>query len=187
MLFSIILIILIIYFVFKSIVIVPQQHVMVVETMGKYSKTLDAGLNILLPFLDKPRCIEVAQKQKKKDGSVCAVTVLSPTIDLREIVCNFDFKKVQTKDYDSVSIKALLGYQIVEPRKAVYSVKNLSEAIENMLKITLMDIVAGKSLQDTLEGTELISEDLLGIMEKEVVQWGVKINRVKLHSVKEQF
>ena len=50
-----------------------------------------------------------------------------------------------------------------------------------------MDIVAGKSLQDTLEGTELISEDLLGIMEKEVVQWGVKINRVKLHSVKEQF
>ena len=178
--------IVIMYFILKGVIVVPQQHVMVIETLGKYSKTLQAGMNIVIPFLEQPRSIAITQKQKMKNGKIKSVVTMSKLIDLREIVTDFDLNKIRTKDEQYISVKVLLGYQVIKPEMAVYSVKNLPESLEKLVNTTLRNIISQKFLSDTLSFPETICEDLLSILEKETADWGVQVKRVKIHKIMEK-
>ena len=96
----------------------PCGIAVVVETLGKYSKTLTSGLNFVVPFLEQPRKFVNMKKEKALNGTIKTVMVESSTIDLRETFIDLIFKQVETKDNLFVDIKTVLCYQITNPRKA---------------------------------------------------------------------
>ena len=139
--FSLFLIILAIIFVVKGIIIVQQAEVVIVERLGKYHKTLESGFNFIIPVIDSPRAIDWKVTQRGFDGATYSVIQKRTRIDLREAVYDFPRQNVITKDNASISINALLYFQIVDPKSAVYEIQNLPEAIEKLTQTNLRNLV----------------------------------------------
>ena len=183
---SIVLLILlvgVIIYVSKGILIVQQAEVMIIERLGKYEKTLESGLNFIFPILEAPRGIAKKISQKSFDGSTYSYSKETPRIDLRETVYDFPRQNVITKDNVTITINALLYFQIVDAKKAVYSIANLPDAIEKLTQTNLRNLVGQLDLDETLVSRDKINQELRAILDEATNKWGVKINRVELQDI----
>ncbi len=182
-LFLLILVILLFIYVFKGIIIVQQQEEVIIERLGRYEKTLKAGPNFIFPILDAPRGIAKKVTQRTLDGQSYSYLKETSKIDLRETVYDFPRQNVITKDNVSITINALLYFQIIDAKSAVYEIANLPEAIEKLTQTTLRNLVGQLELQETLVSRDKINGELRAILDEATNKWGVKVNRVELQDI----
>ena len=180
---SVLLIALAILFVSKGVVIVQQAEVVIIERLGKFDRVLQSGFNFIIPVIEAPRAIDWKVTQKGFDGSTYSVIQKRTKIDLREAVYDFPRQNVITKDNVSISINALLYFQIVDPKSAVYEIENLPEAIEKLTQTTLRNLVGQIDLDETLVSRDKINQELRAILDEATNKWGVKVNRVELQDI----
>ena len=166
---------LVIIYVLNGIKIVSQSETMIVERLGRYHRTLQAGINIILPIIERP-------KETIARMNTGALRMLN-RIDLREQVYDFDKQSVITKDNVMTEINALLYFQIVDPVKSVYEIKNLPMAIEKLTQTTLRNVVGEMELDETLTSRETINSKLRNVLDEATNKWGVKVNRVELQDI----
>ena len=178
-----VMLVLVAVFAIKGIIIVQQAEVVIVERLGKYSKTLESGLNFIIPIIEAPRPISWKVTQRAIDGSTYSYIKEKSRIDLRESVYDFPRQSVITKDNVSISINALLYFQIVDPKSAVYEIQNLPEAIEKSTQTTLRKLLGQVDLDETLVSRDKINVELRSILDDATNKWGVKVNRVELQDI----
>lgn len=167
----------------KGIIIVRQSETMVIERLGKYHKTLNSGINIIVPFIDKPRSINWRYSVAGPRGESLSVYRQNNRIDLREAVFDFPKQNVITRDNVVTEINALLYFQVVEPEKALYEIENLPQAIEKLTQTTLRNVIGEMDLDETLSSRDTINSKLRGILDDATNKWGVKVNRVELQDI----
>lgn len=158
----------------RGILIIPQSETKVIERLGKYHSTLAPGINIIIPFIDRPKTMVVMRR-----GAYRYVD----SIDLREQVYDFDKQNVITKDNVQTEINALLYFQIVDPFKAVYEISNLPNAIEKLTQTTLRNIIGELELDETLTSRDTINTRLRAVLDDATNKWGIKVNRVELQDI----
>ncbi len=176
--FNVVLIVfvaLIVIYILRGIKIVSQSETLIVERLGKYNRTLNAGINIILPIVERAK-ETVARRQ---DGRLIGTN----RIDMREQVYDFDKQSVITKDNVMTEINALLYFQIVDPMKAVYEIQNLPVAIEKLTQTTLRNVVGEMELDETLTSRDTINSKLRTVLDDATNKWGVKVNRVELQDI----
>jgi len=158
----------------KSIVIIPQSETKIIERLGKYYATLKPGINVIIPFIDRPKAI-VSQVRGR--------FVYTDSIDLREQVYDFAKQNVITKDNVQTEINALLYFQVMDPFKAVYEINNLPNAIEKLTQTTLRNIIGELELDQTLTSRDTINTKLRAVLDDATNKWGIKVNRVELQDI----
>ncbi len=168
------IVILVLVLIKNSLVIIPQSETKVIERLGKYHATLNPGINIIIPFIDRAKVI-VTQNKGRYSYTNC--------IDLREQVIDFDKQNVITKDNVQTQINALLYYQIADPFKAVYEINNLPNAIEKLTQTTLRNIIGELELDQTLTSRDTINTKLRAVLDDATNKWGIKVNRVELQDI----
>ena len=180
---SIFLIALAIIFVSKGVIIVQQAEVVIVERLGKFDRVLQSGFNFIIPLIEAPRAMDWKVTQKGFDGSTYSIIQKRTKIDLREAVYDFPRQNVITKDNVSISINALLYFQIVDPKSAVYEIQNLPDAIEKLTQTNLRNLVGQLDLDESLVSRDKINHELRAILDEATNKWGVKVNRVELQDI----
>lgn len=145
----------------RTIRIVPQARAGVVERLGRYSRTLQPGLTIVVPFIDRIR----------------------EMIDLREQVVSFDPQPVITEDNLVVSIDSVIYFQVTEPKSATYEIANYISAIEQLTVTTLRNVIGGMTLEKTLTSRDDINAQLRGVLDEATGKWGIRVNRVELKAI----
>ncbi|MBD8059071.1 SPFH/Band 7/PHB domain protein [Cellulomonas sp. JH27-2] len=145
----------------RAVRIVPQATAIIVERLGRYSRTLDAGLHLLIPFIDRVRA----------------------GVDLREQVVSFPPQPVITSDNLVVSIDTVIYFQVTEPKSAVYEIANYITGIEQLTVTTLRNVVGSMDLEQTLTSRDQINGQLRGVLDEATGRWGVRVNRVELKSI----
>ena len=148
-------------FLARGIRIVPQANAVVVERLGRYHRTLDAGLNLIIPFLDRPR----------------------PRIDLRERVVSFPPQPVITEDNLVVEIDNVVFYQVTDPKSATYEIEDFIMGIEQLTTTTLRNVVGGIDLEQALTSRDTINNALRAVLDEATGKWGVRVNRVELKAI----
>lgn len=169
--------------IFKGIVIIRQAETMIIERLGKYHRTLESGINIILPILDKSRQIDWRFVRTDPKGTHVYVHTRTPRIDLRETVYDFPRQGVITKDNVTIEINALLYFQVVDPLKALYEISNLPDAIQKLTQTTLRNVIGELDLDETLTSRDTINMKLRAILDEASHKWGVKVNRVELQDI----
>src|SRR5437870_10939505 len=167
----------------KAFKIVGQAEVLVVERLGRFHRVARSGLNILIPFLEQPRAINVRYAEADVGGVKRIAARTTTRIDLREQVLNFPSQPVITKDNVTIDIDAVLYYRIAEPQKATYAVQNLPYTIETLTRTTLRNIVGEMELDQTLASRDMINKRMREVIEEAAVSWGVDVTRVELQSI----
>ena len=157
----IVIVALVIIVVARSVRIVPQARAGVIERLGRYSRTVNAGLTLLTPFLDRMR----------------------PLIDLREQVVSFPPQPVITSDNLVVNIDTVIYFTVTDPRAATYEIANFLQAIEQLTVTTLRNVIGGMDLEATLTSRDQINGQLRGVLDEATGQWGIRVNRVELKSI----
>ncbi|CAN5332749.1 SPFH domain-containing protein [soil metagenome] len=145
----------------KTVRIVPQARAGIVERFGKYKASLPAGLNVVVPFVDK----------------------LHYMIDLREQVVSFPPQPVITEDNLVVSIDTVIYFQVTDPVAATYEIANYIQAVEQLTMTTLRNIVGGMDLEETLTSRDAINSRLRGVLDEATGKWGIRVNRVELKGI----
>ena len=145
----------------RSIRIIPQASAGIVERLGRYHRTLDAGLALIVPFIDR----------------------LRPLIDLREREVSFPPQPVITSDNLVVEIDTVIYFQVTNPKSAVYEIENFITGIEQITITTLRNVVGGIDLEQTLTSRDSINSALRGVLDEATGKWGVRVNRVELKSI----
>jgi len=179
----VLLVVVTLYFVVKGCIIVEQQEVVIIQRLGKYKETLSAGLNFIIPFIDAPKNISRKVTVNYRDGTSNSYMQKTNRIDLRETVIDFPRQSVITKDNVSISINAVLYFQIFNPEKSVYGVENLYEAIEKLTQTTLRQLIGKLELQETLTSRDKINTELRETIDSASDKWGVKVNRIELQDI----
>ena len=172
--FLIAVVVLAILFVKMAVVIIPQSETKIVERLGRYHATLQPGVNIIIPFIDKAKNVIAVVRGRY---------VYTNTIDLREQVYDFDKQNVITKDNIQMQINALLYFQIMDPFKAAYEINNLPNAIEKLTQTTLRNIIGEMELDQTLTSRDTINTKLRAVLDDATNKWGIKVNRVELQDI----
>lgn len=157
----IILVVLVFIALIKTIQVIPQASAAIVERFGRYTRTLNAGLNIVVPFIDTIR----------------------NRIDLREQVVPFPPQPVITQDNLVVNIDTVIYYQVTDARAATYEVASYIQAIEQLTVTTLRNIIGGMDLERTLTSREEINAALRGVLDEATGKWGIRVNRVELKAI----
>lgn len=173
----------VVVFAFMGFKIVQQSETMVVERLGKYNRTLSAGINIIWPIIDKPREIMWRYIKEGMEGRSYIVKAATTRIDLRESVYDFPKQNVITKDNVVTEINAILYFQITDPVRAIYEISNLPDAIEKLTQTTLRNVIGDMSLDDTLTSRDTINGKLRAVLDDATHKWGVKVNRVELQDI----
>jgi regulator of protease activity HflC (stomatin/prohibitin superfamily) len=145
----------------RTIRIVPQARAGVIERLGRYSRTLNPGLAIVVPFIDR----------------------LRPLIDLREQVVSFDPQPVITEDNLVVSIDTVLYFQVTDPKAATYEIANYIQGIEQLTVTTLRNVIGGLALEKTLTSRDEINNQLRGVLDEATGKWGIRVNRVEIKAI----
>jgi regulator of protease activity HflC (stomatin/prohibitin superfamily) len=145
----------------KAVRIVPQATALIIERLGRYSKTFEPGLHLLVPFVDKVRA----------------------GVDLREQVVSFPPQPVITSDNLVVSIDTVIYFQVTNPKSAVYEIANYITGIEQLTVTTLRNVVGSMDLEQTLTSRDQINGQLRGVLDEATGRWGVRVNRVELKSI----
>ena len=177
------LVIFIVVFVMMGIKIIRQSETMVIERLGRYHRTLSSGINIIWPIFDKPRPLEWKFIKTDVDGKTFVRKEITNRIDLRETVYDFPKQNVITRDNVVIQINALLYFQITDPKRAVYEIANLPDAIEKLTQTTLRNIIGELDLDHTLASRDTINNKLRVSLDEATDKWGVKINRVELQDI----
>jgi len=167
----------------KSIRIIGQAEVMVVERLGRFNRLARSGLNILIPFVERPKTIDVRYFESDVTGLKKMVASSTARIDLREQVLNFPSQPVITKDNVTIDIDAVMYYRVADPQKATYSVQNLPYALETLTRTTLRNIVGDIELDQTLASRDMINKKMREVIEEASIGWGVDVTRVELQSI----
>jgi regulator of protease activity HflC (stomatin/prohibitin superfamily) len=141
--------------------IVPQARAGVVERLGRYARTLEPGLTLIIPFIDR----------------------VKPLIDLREQVVTFPPQPVITEDNLVVGIDTVIYFTVTDPRAATYEVANPLQAIEQLTVTTLRNVIGGMTLEETLTSRDNINNQLRAVLDEATGRWGIRVNRVELKSV----
>jgi regulator of protease activity HflC (stomatin/prohibitin superfamily) len=145
----------------RSIRIVPQATAGIVERFGRYHRTLNAGLNMVTPFVDR----------------------LRPLIDLREQVVSFPPQPVITRDNLVVSIDTVIYFQVTDARAATYEVANYITAVEQLTVTTLRNVVGGMELEHALTSRDQINSELRKELDEATGKWGIRVGRVELKAI----
>jgi len=167
----------------KSFKIIGQAEVMVVERLGRFHRLARSGFNILIPFIERPRAIDVRFLESDMGGQKRIASRSTPRIDLREQVLNFPSQPVITKDNVTIDIDAVLYYRIADPQKATYAVQNLPYALETLTRTTLRNIVGEMELDQTLASRDQINKRMREVIEEASIGWGVDVTRVELQAI----
>lgn len=167
----------------RSVKIIGQAEVIVVERLGRFHRVARSGLNLLLPFIERPRHLDVRYSETDPSGLRRITSSSTSRIDLREQVLNFPSQPVITKDNVTIDIDAVLYYRIADPQKATYSVQNLPYALETLTKTTLRQIVGEMELDATLASREMINKRMREVIEEASIGWGVDVTRVELQAI----
>jgi regulator of protease activity HflC (stomatin/prohibitin superfamily) len=157
----IVIALLVIIVIAKSLTIVPQAQAKVVERLGRYSRTLSPGLNLLVPFVDRVRA----------------------TIDLREQVISFPPQPVITSDNLQVGIDTVVYFQVTDPRLAVYGIANYITGMEQLTTTTLRNVVGGLNLEGALTGRDGINSQLREVLDGTTGPWGLRVARVEIKAI----
>lgn len=145
----------------KTIKIVKQSEVYIIERLGKFHKIADAGLTIIVPFFDHVRSV-VSLKQQTMD--------IPP-------------QGVITKDNVTITIDTVVFYKITDPAKAVYEIQSLKKGIEYLAITTIRDIVGKMDLDSTFSSRDLINNQLRVLLNEATSKWGCKVNRVEVKDI----
>src|SRR5258705_8633022 len=140
-----------------SFKIIGQAEVMVIERLGRFHRVARSGLNILVPYFERPKPIDVRYFEVAVGGVKKVTAGSTPRIDLREQVLNFPSQPVITKDNVTLDIDAVVYYRVADPQKATYAVQNLPYALETLTKTTLRNIVGEMELDSTLASRDAIT------------------------------
>jgi regulator of protease activity HflC (stomatin/prohibitin superfamily) len=173
----------VVFIVAKGLRIVQQSEAMVIERLGKYQKTLNAGINVIIPIVDKPREIISRFTRDLPDGNKYVQFIKKERIDLRESVFDFPKQNVITKDNVMTEINALLYFQVIDPVKSMYEIENLPMAIEKLTQTTLRNVIGEMDLDECLTSRDTINGKLRAILDEASHKWGVKVNRVELQDI----
>src|SRR5688500_5043164 len=171
------------FIITKSFKIVGQAEVLVIERLGRFHRVARSGFNVLIPFIELPRSIDVRYAEADVGGIKRIAARTTSRIDLREQVLNFPSQPVITKDNVTIDIDAVLYYRISEPQKATYAVQNLPYALETLTRTTLRNIVGELELDQTLASRDQINKRMREVIEEAAVSWGVDVTRVELQSI----
>ncbi len=145
-----------------SVRIVKQSTAVVIERLGKYHKTLETGVHVITPFIDRQA---------------------APTISLKEQISDFPPQPVITKDNVTMQIDTVVYFQITDPKLYCYGVEHPRQAIENLTATTLRNIVGELELDQTLTSREIVNSKMRAILDEATDPWGIKINRVELKNI----
>jgi regulator of protease activity HflC (stomatin/prohibitin superfamily) len=167
----------------KSFKIIGQAEVMVVERLGRFHRIARSGFNVLIPFIERPREIDVRFLESDMGGQRRIASRSAARIDLREQVLNFPSQPVITKDNVTIDIDAVLYYRIADPQKATYAVQNLPYALETLTRTTLRNIVGEMELDQTLASRDQINKRMREVIEEASIGWGVDVTRVELQAI----
>jgi len=159
--FFIILLVLVLIIGFKTIKVVKQSEVYIIERLGKFHKVADAGLTIIVPFIDHVRSI-VSLKQQTMD--------IPP-------------QGVITHDNVTITIDTVVFYKITDPAKAVYEIQSLKKGIEYLAITTIRDVVGKMDLDETFSSRDNINDQLRVILDEATDQWGCKVDRVEIKDI----
>ncbi|KDE41232.1 MAG: SPFH domain-containing protein [Nitrincola lacisaponensis] len=172
----------VIILVIKGLMIVQQSEAVVIERLGSYHKTLEPGINWIIPFVDQPRSIKMRRYQVINNEQV-AVVVEETRIDRRETVLDFPGQAVITGDNVSVMVNGALYFQVIDPERAVYQAENLVQAIEILAKTSLRSEVGKMELDKLFESRQEINDKLQIVMDDAGNKWGVKVTRVEIQDI----
>ena len=167
----------------KSVKVVPQSETRVIERLGRFHSVLNPGLNIIWPFIDKPKVVYTRRIENSVGGRPYVRVLTTSVIDLREQVYDFPSQQVITRDNVTTEIIALLYFQIVDPKKSVYEIENLPNAIEKLTQTSLRNVIGELELDETLTSRDTINSKLQSILDEATNKWGVKVNRVELQDI----
>ncbi len=157
---------------------VPQNHVIIIERLGKYSSTKQAGLRIRLPFIEAPKDMGHWQgiATKRKRLSYILISKQEQVLDTEPQPCI-------TRDNITVTVNAILFWQIIDPTKAVYEVENLPLAIGNVALTTLRDVVGRMNLDEVISERNRINTAILDELQDVSEKWGMRTNRVEIQGI----
>src|SRR5215212_9320245 len=167
----------------KSFKIVGQAEVMVIERLGRFNRLARSGFNILIPFIEAPRHINVRYVENDVGGQKRIASGSTSRIDLREQVLNLPSQPVITRDNVTIDIDAVLYYRVSDPQKATYAVQNLPYALETLTNTTLRNIVGEMELDQTLGSRDMINTRMREVIEDASIGWGVDVTRVELQAI----
>src|SRR3954454_15056453 len=145
----------------RSIKIVPQKQIKIVERLGKYHRTAEAGLNTIVPFFDSVR----------------------ETIDMREQITKIEPQPVITRDNVTMEVDAVIYFVIVDPVRATYEVQNLRWGLEQMTLSALRNVIGQLDLDHTLASRDSTNSQLRAALDSATQQWGVKVMRIELKNI----
>src|SRR5690554_3771509 len=171
-----------IFVIAKGLVIVRQSEVMVIERLGSFNRVLESGVNIIIPFVERPRPITMIRYVRMGE-EYHPMTTDEVRIDRRETVMDFPGQPVVTTDNVTVKINGALYYQIIDPRRAVYEVANMSQAVEVLAKTTLRSVVGKMELDKLFESRAEVNNAIQAEMEEAASKWGVKLTRVEVQDI----
>lgn len=178
-----IIVLLAIAIISAGVKVVPQSETRVIERLGRFHSVLNPGLNFIIPFIDKPKTIYTRRVENGLNGRHVVRTTATTVIDLREQVYDFPSQQVITRDNVTTEINALLYFQITDPKKAVYEIDNLPNAIEKLTQTSLRNVIGELELDETLTSRDTINSRLQNILDDATNKWGVKVNRVELQDI----
>ena len=166
-----------------SFQVIGQAEVMVIERLGRFHRVARSGLNVLIPYVERPKSIDVRYFEIAVGGVKKITAGSTNRIDLREQVLNFPSQPVITKDNVTIDIDAVLYYRVADPQKATYAVQNLPYALETLTKTTLRNIVGEMELDSTLASRDAINTRMREVIEEAAIGWGVDLTRVELQAI----
>jgi len=169
--------------IYQGLCIVQQSQTVIIERLGRYYRTLSSGVNIIIPFIDRPRPMRWRYTLPGANGQTLVRFTEITNIDLRETVYDFPRQSVITKDNVVTEINAILYFQIVDPMRAMYEIQNLPDAIEKLTQTSLRNIIGEMDLDETLTSRDTINNKLRIILDEATNKWGVKVNRVELQDI----
>ena len=153
----ILLIAIVVILIFSTVKIVPQSYAYVVERIGAYDRTLNVGLHILIPLIDR--------------------------VSLKEQVMDFAPQPVITKDNVTMQIDTVVYFSITDPKLFTYGVVRPINAIETLTATTLRNIIGELELDDTLTSRDIINSKMRSILDDATDPWGIKVTRVEVKNI----
>src|SRR5215475_10026757 len=145
----------------RTVRIVPQAKARNVERLGRYRKTLEPGMNVIIPFIDR----------------------VKPLIDLREQVVSFQGQRVITEDNLVVTIDTVLFFQVTDPRAADYEIVNYIQAVEQLTATMLRSVIGSMDLEQALTSRDQINTMLRGVLDDASGKWGIRVTRVEIKAI----
>jgi regulator of protease activity HflC (stomatin/prohibitin superfamily) len=174
---------LVIVMALSGLKVVQQAEVMVIERLGRFNRVLSSGVNVVWPIIERPRRIIWRFTGVDVAGATHLINRELTRLDLRETVYDFPPQSVITRDNVNIDINAMVYLQITDPKKAVYEVANLPDAIEKLAQTTLRNIIGEMDLDETLTSRDRINASLRRTLDEASDKWGVKVNRVELQDI----